>query len=99
MSEVDIHDDIAVDHQKRFAVQKTLRVLDAPRSALLFFNIGIELGQLAFILGILVLWFASRGLVREWQGRLPQVRLQPIPVYVLGALSVMWCIERGLDVL
>jgi len=25
--------------------------------------------------------------------------LRPVPVYILGALSAMWCIERGLEVL
>ena len=25
--------------------------------------------------------------------------LRPLPVYVLGGLSAMWCIERGLEVL
>jgi len=24
---------------------------------------------------------------------------RPVPVYTLGALSAMWCIERGLEVL
>ena len=27
------------------------------------------------------------------------IALRPLPVYVLGALSAMWCIERGLEVL
>jgi hydrogenase/urease accessory protein HupE len=62
--------------------------------ALLFFNIGIELGQLAFIAVIMLLWFSVRGLVQGWQGR-----LQPVPVYVLGSLSAMWCIERALEVI
>ena len=62
--------------------------------ALLFFNIGIEIGQIAFILAILVLWYLVRKPLRQWQDR-----LLPVPVYILGALSAMWCIERGLEVL
>ena len=62
--------------------------------ALLFFNIGIELGQLAFI-AVLV---ALAGAARAALGARVLV-MRPLPVYVLGALSAMWCIERGLEVL
>ncbi|MFO7553315.1 MAG: HupE/UreJ family protein [Haliea sp.] len=62
--------------------------------ALLFFNIGIELGQIAFILLALLLWQSLRRVVGEWQAQ-----LRPLPVYLLGALSALWCIERGLEVL
>ena len=62
--------------------------------ALLFFNIGIELGQIAFILLALLLWRSLRRVVGEWQAQ-----LRPLPVYLLGALSALWCIERGLEVL
>jgi len=61
--------------------------------ALLFFNVGIELGQIAFIIVVFALWYLIRKPLAPWQGR-----LLPIPVYVLGALSAMWCIERGLEV-
>ena len=62
--------------------------------ALLFFNVGIELGQLAFI-GLLVICAAVGSTL------LPRgmSQLRPVPVYILGALSAMWCIERGLEVL
>ena len=62
--------------------------------ALLFFNVGIELGQLAFI-ALLVL-IAATG-VRTVGERVKALR--PLPVYVLGGLSAMWCIERGLETL
>ena len=61
--------------------------------ALLFFNIGIELGQLAFIAAIMAVWQLLK--------RLPSMDaavLRPVPVYVLGSLSAMWCIERALEV-
>ncbi len=62
--------------------------------ALLFFNVGIELGQIAFILVALALWWVLRRPLAPWQER-----LRWVPVYLLGVLSAMWCIERGLEVL
>jgi hydrogenase/urease accessory protein HupE len=62
--------------------------------ALLFFNIGIELGQVAFILLVLLVWMFLRRPLEPWERR-----LMPVPVYVLGALSAMWCIQRGLEVI
>jgi hypothetical protein len=59
--------------------------------ALLFFNIGIELGQIAFILLLLGAWQLVKRPLSGWQQQ-----LLPVPVYVLGGLSAMWCIERGL---
>ncbi len=61
--------------------------------ALLFFNIGIELGQIAFIAVIAAIGAALMRLpvlaVPSWRA---------LPVYVLGSLSAMWCIERALEV-
>jgi hypothetical protein len=62
--------------------------------ALLFFNVGIELGQLAFIMLLVVV--AAIG-TRVLGPRISGWR--SVPVYTLGALSAMWCIERGLEVL
>ena len=62
--------------------------------ALLFFNVGIELGQIAFILIVLAVWYVIKRPLASWQDR-----LFPVPVYVLGALSAMWCIERGIAAL
>jgi hypothetical protein len=61
--------------------------------ALLFFNVGIEIGQLAFIALAFAVWFVIRRPLAPWRER-----LLPVPIYVLGALSAMWCIERGLAV-
>ncbi len=62
--------------------------------ALLFFNVGIELGQVAFIFALLALWWLLRKPLAPWQSQ-----LRWMPVYLLGALSAFWCIERGLEVL
>jgi len=61
--------------------------------ALLFFNVGIEIGQIAFILVVLAVWFVIRRPLAPWQER-----WMPVPIYILGSLSAMWCIERGLEV-
>jgi hypothetical protein len=63
--------------------------------ALLAFNMGIELGQLAFI-ALLVLLFTVGA--KLW-GAHRITALRPLPIFVLGGLSAMWCIERGLEVL
>jgi hypothetical protein len=63
--------------------------------ALLAFNIGIELGQLAFIALLVVLFVAGARLA----GGSRMAALRPVPIFVLGGLSAMWCIERGLEVL
>jgi hypothetical protein len=62
--------------------------------ALLFFNVGIEVGQIAFILAVLAIWYLVRKPMAPWRDR-----LMPVPVYILGSLSAMWCIERGLEAL
>ena len=62
--------------------------------ALLFFNVGIEIGQISFILGVLAIWYLLKRALAPWQER-----LMPIPVYILGSLSAMWCIQRGLEAL
>jgi hypothetical protein len=59
--------------------------------SLLFFNLGIEAGQIIFILLLLGAWQLVKRRLLPWQER-----LLPVPVYTLGGLSFMWCIERGL---
>ena len=62
--------------------------------ALLFFNIGIEVGQILFIFAVIAVWMLVRKPLAPWQDR-----LMPVPIYILGVLSAMWCIERGLEVI
>jgi len=59
--------------------------------ALAFFNIGVELGQLAFVFVLLVvIWAINQRKVEypKW------VKLAP--AYSIGAIAAMWCIERVL---
>jgi hypothetical protein len=57
--------------------------------ALLFFNIGVEIGQVAFVLLMLALAWSFRGLgfrTLRW--------VQLVPGYAVGTLGAMWFIER-----
>jgi hypothetical protein len=71
--------------------------------ALLFFNIGIEIGQITFVALAVAAWlFLSRVLANSTIAErivVDQHRLMIVPIYLLGGLSAMWCIERGLEVL
>jgi hydrogenase/urease accessory protein HupE len=59
--------------------------------ALLFFNIGVEIGQLLFIAGIL----AAAGLMRLIAAnRVELHRLAPVPAYLIGGVASYWAIER-----
>ena len=55
--------------------------------ALLFFNLGVEAGQLMFIAAVLLIW---AGLKRmswpQWAWR--------VPVYTIGSLAAFWTIDR-----
>jgi hypothetical protein len=57
--------------------------------ALLFFNIGVELGQLGFIL--VVLAFAAS--VRKLEFKTPQWSA-PMPAYIIGSFAAYWFIGR-----
>jgi len=55
--------------------------------ALLMFNVGVELGQLAFVLAVLGLWRLVRGL------RVP-AGLQKLPAYGIGIVAAYWTMDR-----
>lgn len=58
--------------------------------SLLFFNIGVELGQLAFIAAVLGIAALARRLP------LPLPRWAPlVPPYAIGAVAMFWVIERA----
>jgi hydrogenase/urease accessory protein HupE len=57
--------------------------------SLFSFNVGIELGQLAFIAGVLLAREALRAVATggpAW--------LRAAPAYAIGSLAAFWCIER-----
>ena len=55
--------------------------------ALLFFNLGVEAGQLLFVLAVMLAWQVLRRVsLPEWAWR--------IPVYGTGTMAAFWTIER-----
>ena len=62
--------------------------------ALLLFNVGVELGQLGFVLMVILLERAFRVLQVEW----PRL-VSALPGYVVGSLGAYWTIQRTLILL
>ncbi len=61
--------------------------------ALLFFNVGVELGQLFFIAIVLAIIAAGSCVMRRLK-RVPWPWTWAIPPYAIGSLSVFWIIQR-----
>jgi hydrogenase/urease accessory protein HupE len=57
--------------------------------ALFSFNLGIELGQLTFVVAVLAFLVATRSWLASAPGWLARV-----PAYGIGSLAAYWCIER-----
>lgn len=57
--------------------------------ALLFFNVGVEIGQLLFVLLVLALMWAHR----KTQSMLPQWAAA-LPAYVIGSVASFWFLSR-----
>jgi hydrogenase/urease accessory protein HupE len=62
---------------------------DAIPLALLFFNVGVEVGQLLFIGAV----FATVALVRRTAFRMPDWAWR-VPVYGIGSIAMYWTIDR-----
>jgi hydrogenase/urease accessory protein HupE len=62
-------------------------------TALLFFNIGVELGQLLFVASVLALIAAGRSLAQAFQLRQPDW-LWRVGPYAIGGLATFWLVER-----
>lgn len=76
-----------------FGFASGLANLGLPQSeiplALLLFNVGVEIGQLAFVLGILALVRSFQVLEIMW----PRV-VQLLPGYLLGSFGAFWTLQR-----
>ena len=57
--------------------------------ALLFFNIGVEVGQLLFVGGMILLYRLWRMTAMQ-----PAPWAQALPVYAIGSVAAYWTIER-----
>jgi hydrogenase/urease accessory protein HupE len=66
--------------------------------ALLFFNLGVEIGQLAFVAGVLTAGGLFRtAMALRFDPSLVQVaanRLDAVAAYVIGTMAAFWLIER-----
>jgi hypothetical protein len=64
---------------------------DVP-AALLLFNAGVEIGQLAFVVAAFALIRAARRLrVPAWR------RLEGVPAYAIGSIAAFWVLQRIAD--
>ena len=65
---------------------------DAIPLALFSFNLGIEIGQLAFV----VLALSAVFLARACLDRIPAA-VSRVPTYAIGSLGAFWCLERAAE--
>lgn len=59
--------------------------------ALLFFNIGVELGQITFIIAVLAIYKLLTKIVGL---RYDLSKFEPLPVYLIGGIASYWVFER-----
>ncbi len=57
--------------------------------ALLFFNVGVEVGQLMFVAGVLCVTWMIKKLKFRWP-----VWVDQVPAYSIGSLAAFWFIQR-----
>ena len=86
-----------------FGFAAVLRDIGLPQTelptALLFFNIGVEIGQILFVLALIVAFFALRPLLLRVlrAGRDDDVHWSTLTVpasYVIGSIASYWMIDR-----
>ena len=76
-----------------FGFASGLTTMGLPRAeiplALLMFNVGVEIGQLLFVMLVLLLERAFRVLEVRW----PRW-VEALPAYTVGSLGAYWTIQR-----
>jgi HupE / UreJ protein len=77
----------------RLRSRRALAQLGLPQGeipiALVFFNLGVEIGQLMFVALFLGLRWAARPLKIVW----PRWS-ESLPAYIIGTIAAFWFIER-----
>lgn len=67
-------------------------------TSLLFFNIGVELGQIIFVVGVLLLWLLIRKLTIDEnlikRHNISRVVMEKSAAYFCGIIASYWMIER-----
>jgi hydrogenase/urease accessory protein HupE len=81
-----------------FGFASGLATMGLPRAeiplALLLFNVGVELGQVAFVALVLLLGRSFRTLEVRWPGW-----VEALPGYAVGALGAFWTLQRTVALL
>ena len=66
--------------------------------ALLFFNVGVEVGQLLFIAAVFAVVASARWSMRRFglgfEGSRPADLLRFVPPYAIGGVAMFWVIQR-----
>ncbi len=70
--------------------------------ALLFFNIGVELGQLAFVMATFGLLYIGKSVIGMFTNKVTLWQLvtttaQPA-AYLIGSLAMFWVVERTYNI-
>jgi len=60
--------------------------------ALLFFNVGVEVGQLMFVTGVLFVTWMIKKMNLRWP-----VWIEHAPAYAIGSLAAFWFIQRTMS--
>ena len=68
-------------------------------TALLMFNVGVEIGQLFFLSLVIVIGIGMTAIARSSFPVIAPERWRWLPVYLIGSGSAYWCIERSLGLL
>ena len=64
-------------------------------TSLLFFNVGVEIGQLLFIAALLIVAGIAHALYKAITRRPPSPAIwQPAAAYAIGTIATYWTIER-----
>ena len=65
-------------------------------AALLFFNLGVEAGQLAFVVPLMLLGFAARRFIGS-SGKLYEGLGYKFIFFTIGFIACYWFVERSLQ--
>ncbi len=81
-----------------FGFAAALRSIGLPQTelvtGLLFFNVGVEIGQVVFVVAVATLFALIRHAARPLQHGVSEDHARVVAAYVVGAVSSLWLIER-----
>ena len=68
-------------------------------TALLMFNVGVEIGQILFVIAVILIGTAMALAARTYSPVVAPQRWLWVPIYLIGCGSTYWCIDRSLGLL